>query len=88
VNRHHYIYGSGQPGCLYDNGPHCADRLRDALDALSFTFDCLPKRALQRMRGDLRRNGVHYFPTDVMARNELGELESIASPWPALDSSK
>ncbi len=75
----YYVFGSGQPGCLYDNGPHVAPRLRDALDALSFTFGCLPKSALRRMRGDLRRTGVHYFPGNVMARNEAGELESISS---------
>lgn len=77
--KHHYVYGSGQPGCLYDYGPHVSPTLRGALEALSETFDCLPKRALQRMRGDLRRFGVHYFPHDVMARNWEGELEGIRS---------
>jgi hypothetical protein len=77
--KHHYVYGSGQPGCLYDSGPDFSPTLSGALDSLSFRFDNLPKLALQRMRGDLRRHGVHYFPRGVRARNEAGELESIAS---------
>lgn len=62
AKQHHYVYGSGQPGCMYDYGPHHSPTLRDALDDLSEMFGELPKRALQRMRGDLRRTGIHYFP--------------------------
>lgn len=62
AKQHHYVYGSGQPGCMYDYGPHHSPTLRDALDDLSDTFRDLPKSALRRMRGDLRRTGVHYFP--------------------------
>ncbi len=57
-----YIYGSGSAGCMYDNGPHRCASVRDACDALSETFQDLPARALQRMRGDLKRHGIHYFP--------------------------
>jgi hypothetical protein len=72
-----YTYGSGMVGCMYDNGPHIAYSKKDAIESLSQTFDNLPARALQRMRGDLKRHGKHYFPGDVMARNDCGELESI-----------
>ncbi len=77
--KYHYVYGSGLSGCLYDNGPHFTERLSDAVESLSDTFSELPVKALQRMRGDLRRNGIHYFPRDVMARNWERKLESIRS---------
>lgn len=58
---HHYVFGSGMPGCLYDYGPHFVPRLSDALEDLSAMFGDLPKAELRRMRGNLRRHGVHYF---------------------------
>ena len=35
----HFHYGSGEHGCLYDNGPHYAATLQDAVDSLAQTFD-------------------------------------------------
>lgn len=35
----HYHYGSGEHGCLYDNGPHYAETYKDAVESLAFTFE-------------------------------------------------
>jgi hypothetical protein len=35
----HYIYGSGEHGCLYDSGPHYAETLQDAVEGLAQTFE-------------------------------------------------
>lgn len=72
--KHHYIYGYGMIGCLYDNGPNVASTLRQALDSLSFTFDELPKAELRRMRGNLRRDGIHYFCGRVVSPYEKGYM--------------
>ena len=61
----HYIYGSGEHGCLYDNGPHYAESVEDAVESLAFTFGFgrARKATLQRNRYlDLnsRRDGASY----------------------------
>lgn len=61
----HWVYGSGSPGCLYDNGPNYAESKRDAINALAFTFDHLGSNAIRRMRSDLHRYGLHYFGKDA-----------------------
>ena len=35
----HYMYGSGRYGCLYDEGPHVAGSISDAVESLAFTFN-------------------------------------------------
>jgi hypothetical protein len=68
----HYIYGSGMVGCLYDNGPHYAATLEDAIDGALFAFDDLETSeehpnsdALVNAEKDLRADGIHYFPASV-----------------------
>ena len=34
----HFHYGSGEHGCLYDNGPFYAKTVQEAVDALAETF--------------------------------------------------
>lgn len=58
----HYISGSGEPGCLYDNGPNVSDTKEAAIEDLCFLFqDCVGKGTLARMRRDLEQDGIHYF---------------------------
>ena len=81
---HHYVYGSGQPGCLYDNGPHTSDTLENAIDALIETFNTgnetdLTDEEQEAMRNDLTERGVHYFarPQDMGAQYcEVTQYES------------
>src|SRR5271165_395859 len=35
----HYICGSGEHGCLYNNGPFAADTYQSAVDSLAETFE-------------------------------------------------
>lgn len=58
---HHYVYGSGMSGCLYDNGPHTAKTLDEAIESLIETFSDLDNDDLLAMRNDLRESGIHYF---------------------------
>lgn len=78
MSPHHYVYGSGSPGCLYDNQGTC-DTLDQAIDAVLFPFvGCDPELTeaelteaeLADARADLRAHGIHYFPAS--RRGELG----------------
>lgn len=61
MDQHHYVYGSGMHGCLYDNGPHAADTKVQAITALLETFADLPETELDAMSTDLARSGYHAF---------------------------
>ncbi len=56
-----YSYGSGMVGCLYDNGPHRATSVEDAIESLKSTFDELNDLTWERVAKDLREQGIHYF---------------------------
>jgi len=47
----HYVYGSGDHGCLYDYGPHVAQCIEDAVDDLATLFELGRNR-----RRELKRN--------------------------------
>ena len=61
----HYIYGSGEHGCLYDNGPHYVESIADAVEDLACTFELDARRRAQLKR-DLylelrpRQDGADY----------------------------
>ena len=61
----HYIYGSGEHGCLYDNGPHYAETLNGAVSALADLFG-LGQRRRAALKRDLyielnpQRDGVDF----------------------------
>lgn len=67
----HWVYGSGMVGCLFDNGPHLATSLEDAIDgALSPFLDCEPcltEEQEARARIELRAMGQHYLPNGLGA---------------------
>lgn len=61
----HYISGSGEHGCLYDNGPNVSRTLDDAVDDLAQTFDLGRDRKRQLKRDHYlelnpRRDGASY----------------------------
>jgi len=62
VPTHHYVYGSGIPGCLYDYGPNFATTKADAIDDLVCLFEqLLGKTSIARMKRDLEAHDIHYF---------------------------
>lgn len=80
-NQTHWGYGSGMPGCLFDNGPHFAPTQQDAIDGVLWYFSetgnetDLTEQELEQARADLRECGVHYF----CRSKELGA--SIIQVW-------
>jgi hypothetical protein len=63
-------YGSGMPGCLYDNGPHRAQNVDDAISDLVQTFyDALEEGEEARMREALSRGSgaCHVFENQKAA---------------------
>ena len=61
----HFHYGSGEHGCLYDNGPHYAETLSDAVESLAQTFELgrTRKAALKRdhyLELNPARDGASY----------------------------
>lgn len=82
MSQKHYVLGAGRVGCLYDYGPEHLPRLKDALSSAEWYVEgaCLSKAAIRRMRGDLRRFGIHYFPPKVRA--EVGADYIEVSKYP------
>jgi len=58
---HHYTYGSGMHGCMYDNGPHIADSKEQAIEALLETFSDLDESELDAMSKHLVSSCYHKF---------------------------
>ena len=87
----HYCYGSGMPGCLYDNGPNFAPRLRDAIDSLVWLFaesgseSDLSKTEVKLMRRNLRVDGIHYFSNPQEAGAVYCEVTKQSGPCPEGD---
>lgn len=79
----HWGYGSGMPGCLFDNGPHFAETQHDAINAVLCYFSetgnesDLSEAELAQARADLLECGTHYFPAE--RRGELGA--SMVQVW-------
>ena len=78
----HYIYGSGEHGCLYDNGPYHAKSLADAVESLAVTFELGARRREQLKRNlylelDPHRDGASYCeisPCDCDTSDDGGEV--------------
>lgn len=52
-----WVYGSGSPGCLYDNGPNYATSCREAIDSLCFCADDGESGVPRGMKAALRAFG-------------------------------
>lgn len=72
----HYIYGSGEHGCLYDNGPFAAETLQDAVDSLAETFE-LGRTRKARLFAD---RYLALSPKDGAAYCDISEC-TCARPW-------
>ena len=74
----HYSYGSGSPGCLYDNGPHYAQTKEQAIEGALFIFgDCISGREMKRAKVALRREGIYYFSPHARAHGAGADYVEI-----------
>lgn len=90
VRRSHWVMGAGQPGCLYDYGPNAHRSKRDAIaDAawLLGELEGVTGRDIRRMRSDLHRYGIHYFPERVrlLQGHAYVEISKQNGPMPEGD---
>ncbi len=68
MSAHHYCYGSGMPGCLYDYGPNFCETLEQATEGLLLMFgDQLEEGESERLRENLAAYGIHYFENPLEA---------------------
>lgn len=85
-NATHYTYGSGSAGCMYDNGPHCAETLEDAIEGVLFIFeDDLSEEELEQARTNLREQHIHYFSDPGTAGADYCEVSEQSGPCPQDD---
>lgn len=68
----HYGYGSGSPGCLFDNGPNYGgtSKADAAASALAIFQSELSEEEYDKAHADLVENEIHYFPDH--RRHDLG----------------
>jgi hypothetical protein len=85
---HHYVYGSGLVGCLYDSGPHCADTLEEAIEGALWAFDDLPESELATARENLTTDGIHYFSPECRRDAGADYVEVSRMNGPRDDSEK
>lgn len=65
---HHYCFGSGMPGCLYDYGPNFCETLEEATSAILEIFgDELEEGEEARLLDNLKESGIHYFENPIRA---------------------
>ncbi len=83
---HHYRYGSGMIGCLYDgDGPEFCSDIEDAIDSLVWRFeDYLSENSSEtdEMTENLRTNGIHYFGNPSEAGADYCEISKMNGPCP------
>ncbi len=85
---HHYCYGSGMIGCLYDSGPEFCSDIEDAIDALVWRFeDYLSENSSEQdeMTENLRTKGIHYFHIPGDAGAHYCEVSKKNGPCPESD---
>lgn len=83
---HHFCYGSGMPGCLYDWGPNFADTRESAIDDVLTMFgDSLAEGEEERLRANLLGDGIHYFEDPQAAGAVYVDVTKHAGPCPEND---
>ena len=85
----HYVYGSGQKGYMYDNGPHVAESEQDAIDGLVETFTGtdpeISEAEEKRMRAALAKDGYYEFDNPREIGAEYCEITREDGPMPEED---
>lgn len=78
----HWSYGSGMPGCLYDN-QGTAETRADAIESALFIFqDDLSEDEYAAARSELESSGLHYFPSERRAELGASLVEVSEQPGP------
>lgn len=73
-----YSYGSGMSGCLFDNGPHVATSVDDAIDSLLNTFgESITSDEESAMRANLQEHGIHRFQEPGDAGADYCSIEDM-----------
>ena len=86
---HHYVYGSGMSGYLYDNGPYTAQTLDDAIESVLFPFqDVVRPRELILARHALRTDGIYYFRHPGEAGAHYCDVSKEHEPLPQDDDNE
>lgn len=84
----HWCYGSGMIGCLYDNGPHFAETLEEALDGVLWPFtntgneEDLTEVEEQEIREALTSDGIYYFTDPVRFGAHFVQVGELDGPCP------
>jgi hypothetical protein len=85
-SQHHYSYGSGMSGCLYDYGPNFCEKKEDAIEEFLRLFDeRLGIKEAQDLRDNLMNNGIHYFHNPLEAGAQYCEVNKQLGPCPESD---
>jgi len=78
VLKWHYVYGWGDPGYAYADGPHFADSFDDAIEDIVATFTSgdpsISEEEERDMKAALRKDGIYYF-VDREAAGNIGYVE-------------
>ena len=83
ANEHHFCFGSGMFGCLYDNGPNYSTTKQEAIEALLDLFeDSIEPRELRIMGRNLELQGYHGFSEPSEAGAQYCEIIEQAGPCP------
>lgn len=85
---HHYVYGSGMFGCLYDYGPNFCEDKQDAIESLVWLFDeQLEDGEAERMRANLAEDGIHRFENPHSAGAQYADVSKANGPCPESEES-
>lgn len=84
---HHYVFGYGMSGCLYDgDGPRFSDDRNEAISSLNASFeDTVSTRERLAMRNALRADGVYHFRNPRKAGADYCEITKVPGPMPDSD---
>lgn len=94
---HHYVFGAGFVGCLYDYGPEAYETLEDALQEAEWYLvgydgctdeDSAALEAEQALAlANLREHGIHHFSAAVrrLVTTHYMEIQRVPGPCPEAD---
>jgi hypothetical protein len=80
---HHWVYGAGFPGCLYDGGPRFAETREEAINDLLFVFgEALVHGEAERMTYELKSFGYYQFKSPEACGATYCEITREPGPMP------
>lgn len=86
ASKHHYVFGSGMVGCLYDYGPEFCESIEDAIASLDNVFgDSISEEESESMARNLREQGIHFFADRCQAGADYCEVSKQPGACPVWD---